>query len=173
MANSHRLRIDLDRPISGWLKVELSFGDQNYSFIPSHVPYDSISELVKALLQTLDGYDNSIVRWNDEPLEHEFVFEPKGNQAEFRVLVITETANGKEREQVFTFLGSIYDLVWPFWKALRDMESRRSKREYEKEWREPFPEREMIDFNASHKCLESPKPNSDHLAFVVQLPDCS
>ena len=30
-----------------------------------------------------------------------------------------------------------------------------------------------IDYNPSHKCLESPKPNSDRLAFVVQLPDCS
>jgi hypothetical protein len=29
------------------------------------------------------------------------------------------------------------------------------------------------DYNPSHKCLESPKPNSDRLAFVVQLPDCS
>jgi hypothetical protein len=27
--------------------------------------------------------------------------------------------------------------------------------------------------NPSHKCLESPKPNYDRLAFVVQLPDCS
>ena len=26
--------------------------------------------------------------------------------------------------------------------------------------------------NPSHKCLESPKPNFDRLAFVVQLPDC-
>jgi len=25
----------------------------------------------------------------------------------------------------------------------------------------------------SHKYLESPKPNSDRLAFVIQLPDCS
>ena len=28
-------------------------------------------------------------------------------------------------------------------------------------------------YNPSHKCFESPKPNSDRLAFVVQLPDCS
>ena len=153
MFNSHRLRIDLDRPSSGWLKVELSFVDQTYSFIPSHVPYDSISELVNALLKTLDGYDKAIVRWNDEPVEHEFVFEPKGNQSEFRVLRITEAAKGKEREQVFIFQGPIYDLVWPFWKALRDMESKQSRREYEKQWREPFPEREMIDLTKRVKEL--------------------
>jgi len=27
-----------------------------------------------------------------------------------------------------------------------------------------------LGYNPSHKCLESPKPNSDRLAFVVQLP---
>lgn len=27
--------------------------------------------------------------------------------------------------------------------------------------------------NPSHKCIESLKPNSDRLAFVVQVPDCS
>ena len=29
------------------------------------------------------------------------------------------------------------------------------------------------DYNPSHKCLESRKLNPDHLAFVVQLPECS
>jgi len=32
---------------------------------------------------------------------------------------------------------------------------------------------DQCHYNPSHKCIESPKPNSDHLAFVVQLPDCS
>ena len=29
-----------------------------------------------------------------------------------------------------------------------------------------------LAYNPLHKWLESVKPNSDHLAFVVQLPDC-
>lgn len=28
-----------------------------------------------------------------------------------------------------------------------------------------------FDYYPSHKCRQSPKPNSDRLAFVIQLPD--
>src|SRR5215475_8826736 len=84
MTKSVKLKVGLDHPESGWLRVELAFGDQQYCFYPSHVPYDSVTELVNALLKTLDGYDKAVVRWNDEPVKHEFVFEPKGKQIDFR-----------------------------------------------------------------------------------------
>jgi hypothetical protein len=109
---------------------------------------------VNALLKVLDGYDKAIVRWNDEPVEHEFVFEPKGNHVDFRVYLLKETLLGKEREQVFTFSASAYDAVWPFWKALRDMESRQSRETYEKQWRDPFPEREMVELTNRIKELK-------------------
>jgi hypothetical protein len=145
MTKSEKLKVDLDHPESGWLRVELAFGDQQYFFYPSHAPYDSVTELVNALLKTLDGYDKAVVRWNDEPVKHEFVFEPKGKQIDFRVYIINEITDRKDREQVFTFNGSRYDVIWPFWKALRDMESRQGKEEYEEQWRDPFPEREMAE----------------------------
>lgn len=97
----------------------------------------------------------AIVRWNDEPVEHEFIFEPKGDQVEFRVFLINETVAGKRPGQVFIFTDSIYGVVWPSWKALRDMESRQSREEYEKQWREPFPEREMIELTNRVKELRS------------------
>lgn len=155
MTKSQRLKVDLDRPENGWLIVELASGDQQYSFHPSYIPYDSITELVNALLKTLDGYDKAIVRWNDEPVEHEFAFEPKGDQVDFRAYIINEMVFGKEQEQVFEFSGTTYEVVWPFWKALRDMESRQSRREYEKQWREPFPERGMVELTRRIKEMKS------------------
>lgn len=67
MSESQRLRIDIDRPESGWLKVEMNSGDQKYGFYPSHVPYDSVSELVNALLKILDAYDKAMVRLMGKP----------------------------------------------------------------------------------------------------------
>jgi hypothetical protein len=154
-SKSQKLRINLDCPESGWLGVELTFGDHKYSFYPSHVPYDSISDLVIALIKTLDRYDKAIVRWNDEPVEHEFVFEPKGNQVDFRVYLVKKTLFEKEHEQVFMFTGATYDVVWPFWKALRDMQSRQSMQEYEKQWREPFPVDQMVELTKRIKELKS------------------
>lgn len=150
-----KAEIDFDRPENGWLKVDLSFDNQNYSFYPSHVPYDSISELVTALLKILDGYDKSLVRWNDEPVEHEFVFERVADQIEFRVCLINKSVVGKERKHVFMFNGVTHVVVWPFWKALRDMESRQSKEEYEKQWRAPFPAREIVELTKRVKELKS------------------
>jgi hypothetical protein len=135
MDETQRLKINLGRPEDGWLSAELNLGDQVYKFNPSYVPYDSINELVNALLKILDGYDKAIVRWNDEPVEHELVFETKDGQMDLRVYLINETVIGKQPEEVFNFSGSAYEVIWPFWKALRDMESRQSREEYEKHWR--------------------------------------
>jgi hypothetical protein len=154
MSKSQRLRINLDPPKSGWTGVELSFADHKYSFYPSHVPYDSISDLVNALLKTLDGYDKAIVHWNDEPAKHEFVFEPRGDQIDFRVYLETKTLVEKKQEQVFMFTGTTYDVVWPFWKALRDIQSRQSMQEYEEQWREPFPVRQMVELTRRIKELK-------------------
>jgi hypothetical protein len=157
LRNDHRLRIDLDRPIDGWLKVELTCGDQMYGFVPSHVPYDSVSELANALLGTRDGYEKTIVHWNDEPVEHQFVFALSNNRMDFRVNKMCETIKGKIPEQVFSFGGSIYDVIWPFWKALREMESRLSEEEYERQCREPFPARELAELGKRIRKLKQNK----------------
>jgi hypothetical protein len=125
MVNSHKLTVEFDGPQAGWLTVKLDAEDQGYEFWPSHVPYDSISELVNALLNILDNRKNAVVHWNDEPVEH--------------------LLHGAIPEEVFCFNGTLYEVIRPFWKALRDMETRQSYAEYEKQWREPFPEHEMDD----------------------------
>ena len=153
MTKAHRLKIDLGRPEHGWLSVDLSFGDQRYSFYPSRVPYDSIPELVNSLLSLFDGYDRVIVHWNDEPVEHEFVFEQKGGIVNFLVYILNRSVAGINPEQVFCFSDSTWNVLWPFWKALRDMQSRQSLEEYEKHWR-PFPDREMTELTKRVKELK-------------------
>lgn len=149
-----KMKVCLGPPESGWLRVELSLDDQVYKFHPSYVPYDSITELVSALLKILTGYDKAIVRWNDEPVEREFVFDVAGERIDFRVYLINETAIEKQREEVFSFSGSVYEVIRPFWKALRDMESMQSLEEYEKQWHRPFPEREIMELTKRVKKMK-------------------
>ena len=155
MSKVQKLTIHIDRPEHGWTSVDLSVGDQRYSFYPSHVPHDSITDLVNALRSLLDGYDRVTVRWNDEPVEHEFVFEQKeGTVSLFVSIFLYDRAvAGVVPEQVLRFSGSVKDVVWPFWKALRDMQSRQSREEYEKHWR-TFPEREMTELTKRVKELK-------------------
>ena len=69
--------------------------------------------------------------------------------------MINEIVAGKRREQVFIFNGAAREVVWAFWKTLRDMESKQSKEEYEKQWEEAFPEREMCKLTRRVKEVKS------------------
>ena len=150
-----KLKVEFDPPEDGWTGVGLSAGGCSYGFSPSHVPYDSFGDLVCALLKILDGRHDAVVRWNDEPVEHEFVFASDGRRVDFRVFEIVVSAAGRTREERFAFGGPAYKVLWPFWKALREMQSRQSSEEYARRWREPFPEREMVELTRRIKAMKS------------------
>jgi hypothetical protein len=153
MKPQERFKVRLDLGDSG-AEVELSVGENRYSFLPTHVAYDSIRDLVDALGNLLSGYAQVNVRWNDEPAEHEFVFEKSGDQADFKVYFLKNTLLGLEREEVFATRGTVYEIIRPFWKALRDLEGRYTAEEFLRRWREPFPTNEMRHFNQRFEKLK-------------------
>lgn len=152
--SEQKLKVEIAAPETGWTTVTLSAGDSHYRFFPSHVPDDSISELVNALLKILDGYPEAIVDGNDEPVEHEFLFVSEGEQINFKVYeIINAVAAGRVRDEKFAFCGTRYDVLRSFWKGLRAMQSKQSLEEYERQWREPFPERGMVELTRRIKEL--------------------
>jgi hypothetical protein len=154
--SNQKLKVQFDAPEAGWTTVMLSAGERHYQFFPSHVPYDSFSGLVNALLKILDGSPEAIVRWNDEPVEHEFLFASEGERVNFKAYeIIDSVVAGRVREEKFAFCGARYDVLRPFWKGLRDMQSRQSLEEYERQWCEPFPEREMVELTRRMKEIKS------------------
>lgn len=156
MNSDAQLKVELAPPELGGTIVTLEAGDNFYQFVPSYVPYDSFGELVHALLGILDGYDETIVRWNDEPLEHKFVFRQQNAQVVFNVYaVINSVVSGKVDEELFSFSSRVYEVLRPFWKALRDMQARQTIEEYEKQWRWRFPEREMLELTRKLKNLKN------------------
>ncbi len=154
MNRSERFTIKFDDLADGWLTVRLKEGNQEYTFFPSHVPYDSIQELADGLGNLLLGYLQAKTRWNDEPVEHEFVFDKTENQLSFRVRLLNETRLGKQPEEVFATHGTLYQIIRPFWVALRDLETRYSAEEYQRRWQEPFPVNEMRVLTAQFEKLK-------------------
>jgi hypothetical protein len=154
MNQSNRFKIHFGELAAGWLLVTLENHEQEYCFNPSHVPYDSIQELVDGLGNLLSGNTDAKVRWNDEPVEHEFRFTKKSDEFEFLVIRF----NGTQRDQpekVFTTQGTAYSIMRTFWMALRDLETRYSLDEYRERWREPFPVREMSFFTNQFQKLKA------------------
>jgi hypothetical protein len=124
-----------------------------YEFFPSDVPIDSIGELIKAMLEVLNGNNQSKVYWNDEPVEHNFIFTVENEVCNFKVYEVFESVAGKNLKERFSFNGTKYEVLRPFWKALCDMKSKQSLDEYEKHWGKPFPTNEMLEIKQKLKDL--------------------
>jgi len=149
-----KLKVEIEAPEHGWTNVKLNAEDNFYEFFPSDVPIDSISELVKAMLEILSGGNQSKVYWNDEPVEHNFIFTVENNLCEFKVYEVFESVVGKNLQERFSFKGTKYDVLRPFWKALSEMKSKQSLEDYEKHWGNPFPINEILEIKQKLKSLK-------------------
>lgn len=152
---SAKLKVEIDAPENGWTRIKLNSESYSYEFFPSDVPIDSISELVKALLEILRGSKKAKVYWNDEPVEHNFIFDCENGNCEFKVYEVFESVSERNLTEKFSFDGKKYDVVRPFWKALGDMQSKQSLKEYEKHWGNLFPANEMIEIKQKLQSLKN------------------
>ncbi len=151
---SSKLKVEIDAPEYGWTHIKLDSGNCSYQFFPSDVPIDSINELVKAMIEILRGNNQSKVYWNDEPVEHNFIFTVENEVCDFKVYEVVVSINGKNLEERFSFKGTKYEVLQPFWKALCDMKSKQSLDEYEKHWGNAFPTNEILEIKQKLKDLE-------------------
>lgn len=152
-----KLKVEFAAPEHGWTVINLSAGDNSYQFAPSHTPCDSFSELLKALLNIIDGVRSASVLWNDEPVEHKFEFTCFGKGfVNFKVYEIVKSIVGGtfDRER-FSFAGSVYEVLRPFWKGLREMQSKQSPEELKRHWQWSFPESEISELGEKLKSLKN------------------
>jgi hypothetical protein len=138
----------------GWMSVSLVSYEQSLSFFPTYTPYDSIDELVNVLFDFLSWSESeSVVRWNEQPNEFQFVFVNAGEKAEFKVYEISQRVSGLTSELVLSVSGSRLQIALPFWRALRDLETN-PNHNYESEWRRSFPSGEMAALTTKVKELQ-------------------
>jgi hypothetical protein len=143
MAAERKLKVGFDEPEHGWIAITMSADDERFILIPSHVPYDSITELAVALNKILEGYSEATVRWNEEPAEYEFVFRVSEGALNLDIYEVARVQGGIRRNSVFSFSGLRDQLLISFWRALRELQGRYDPSEYERRWNEPFPTSEM------------------------------
>src|SRR5262245_13519787 len=143
MSAERKLKVSFDEPEHGWIAITMIADDEKFMLVPSHIPYDSITELAAALNKILEGYSEAIVRWNEGPAEYEFVFRDSEERLNLDVCEVTTVQGGIRRNSVFSFIGLRDQLLIAFWRALRELQGRYDPAEYERRWREPFPTREV------------------------------
>ena len=112
--------------LAAGLPITLDAADKHLSFVASPLPYDSLADLITALITVLAADSVQIaIRWNTEPVEYEFQFSLKHGTILLRIEQFPDTTRQHITGQfAFTAHGSREAIVLPFWRALRNIESK-------------------------------------------------
>jgi hypothetical protein len=123
--------------------IQVSVGDETFCDWISYTPYDSLANLVSALIVLCpdDGADlDALVNWNAEPTQYEFRFRKRGEDVSLDIVRFPGASRASGLGQVaLAASGSYRDVCRPFWKALRALQARLTSDEFESAWRRPFP----------------------------------
>jgi hypothetical protein len=113
----------------------------------SYTPFDSLDELVGTLHGLTTYEDRKAVRISEEPEISELRFERVNSTMD---LVVCRRASIQHRRcrMLLNTRGSTLEMCLPFWRALRNLQTRFSEREFELLWHRPFPTSEMEQLTA-------------------------
>jgi hypothetical protein len=138
------LGVSIESPQHGFMSLRLKSAGQNFVTVVSHEPYDSLRDLIAALSAVLDGDCEPTVKWNSEPDEYDFRFQARGDRLQLEVIHYPDHRKLPETATtVFSFRGPKADACRSFWDELRRSRSRAARDEFDRQWRRPFPEREL------------------------------
>lgn len=119
------LTIDFIPPRHGWMEVRLG---NEPAFIASHVPFDSLGELMSALLGFLESRRVGVARFNCEPEEYALAFEPGRAPGSLRL-----------RMNDWSYEGEARQIGRTIWRAMRRLESRFDR----EHWTHEFPRKNV------------------------------
>ncbi|HEY0375523.1 MAG TPA: hypothetical protein VGC87_01040 [Pyrinomonadaceae bacterium] len=149
------LSVSLESPQHGFMSLRLKTAGQSFVTVVSHAPYDSLRDLIAALSAVLESDCERIVKWNSEPDEYDFRFTARGDHLLLEVIHYPDHRKLPETAAaVFTFQGSKTDACRTFLDELQDLQSRAGRDEFDRQWRRPFPERELQELTERMGTLE-------------------
>ena len=139
------LEVTFSAPKSGWIGLRVSAPGVLYEDSFSHI-YPTLEQLCGALCDVAGGVQARRVTFLLEPEELELSFSPV--HAEETGLTANlypdhRRHSGTRATQVFELRAPPTDLVLTFWRALRRLQTCLPASDFEREWREPFPEGAM------------------------------
>ena len=149
------LRVTFNSPQSGYMSVGLRAGEREFATAVSCRPRDSLRELISTLTRLARGETASVVvRWNCEPDELDFRFEPDGDRL---VLTIIHYATHRRDEPtsatVFSAEGARAEVLAAFRIALEDLRADAEVDVFESNWRRKFPEQQLNEFGGAVEAL--------------------
>jgi hypothetical protein len=142
---SSLFEITFTEPESGWIGLRLSGPDAVFEESFSHI-YPTLEQLCGGLCDVAARASARRVTFLLEPAELELgISFIDGGDAQLTVDLYADRRRypGARSARVFEFRGPPSAIVLPIWRALRKLETCLPASDFERAWREPFPQMAM------------------------------
>ena len=140
-----RLKVQFDDPQHGWMALTIQSDVGVATLNMSVVGFDTLDEMVEALHALITGDHYRSVRIMEEPTVCELQFRREDGTMR---LELHRLFPRNHRQTIFGDSGSIAEICLPFWRALRNLQTRFSTEEFGVRWHRPFPLSGMEKLNA-------------------------
>jgi hypothetical protein len=145
---SQKFKVHFGESGAGSLAVSIGKNEQIVYFHASSFLYPSLWELIESLRSLINieyKVNRQVVRWATEPIEYEFIFDRQYDRVSLEILEFSNSTRIKGvSKSIFKINESVESIVLPFWRALRELETRH---DFERQWQRPFPKLEMKKLN--------------------------
>lgn len=149
------LHVQFDDPDHGWIGISIQQQDNSFAESFSYAGYDSLRELVRSLGLLLKAETTSSVTCLIGPAEFDLRFERNLDVIQFTVVVLASHRRLQGTgESAFSASGSFEQICVPFWRALRELESRFNKKELAERWHREFPHDELCRLSKRIRSLK-------------------
>lgn len=115
------LIIKFGNPEHGWLPVNIKYKEITEEFHASDVPVDPLSLLTDSLFSAIHGRSKE-VWWHLEPAGY-FMTISKSKSGYELLLEYSIDSTAQTKEFIFSFSGSLKEIILPIWRALSEFYS--------------------------------------------------
>lgn len=132
------MQIEIDKPLAGFLKINIADSSQSFSDSLSYTPDDFIYKLIETLnlVSLSNAKGEFVLNGYSESDIHNFIFEIKEDDILFSI-----TRKEKEGYEIlFQKKEQKEKLLLTFYRAISKMKSRLSNVDYKNNWHNDFPE---------------------------------
>ncbi len=147
------LEVSFNSPQCGWMSIGFDDGVNEFHTTTAHAPHaTALPELMRILAAVADPVSPQseyLLKWNRDPEEFDFRFVRSGEELTIEIYQYpTEDRDAAERDLVYTYTGSVSEVVAAFAETFDQLYEDRDTDEFDFNWRQPFPYREYEEFKS-------------------------
>ncbi|MBK7705543.1 MAG: hypothetical protein IPJ30_07115 [Acidobacteria bacterium] len=141
-----KFEVSFNSPQCGWMSIGFAGSEGEFHTTTANMPHTSaLSELMALLAGFLDGANGEkLLKWNRDPEEFDFRFVRSGDELTFEIYeYATGDRASDEKTRVFNHRGNVREICRAFCETFQQLFEDRDTDEFEFNWRQPFPTREL------------------------------